>query len=450
VKNHIRSETVTKTFLAMTALTCVAIGSAALPTQPLQAQTAQAEVDAQQVVAQVREILAERYVLPERRPVLDAALAKGLETGRYDTTDPNELAQRINADLVTAGQDKHLNFVFDPARAAMLSSPSSGGSPNEDGLLRSARAANHGIRKLKVLPGNVRYIDFDLFRWTGTESQVALANAMRFLSDGDAVIIDLRYNGGGSPTAVQHLISYFLPPNRPLVDFYMNADPEPDRRSTLAELGAERMVGKPLWVLTSAGTGSAAEEFAGHVAGFKIGELVGGTTAGAAFRNTYVVVQDRFVLSVSIGRPVLAATGGDWESTGIAPTIEVSPDQALDVAHADAIRTLLAKAPEGDRTQLTALAEGIAARTNPRTAALPLSAYVGNYGDRHVIEENGRLYYRRSGRPTLALVPLGGNAFVEERNPAIRLTFAVEGGKARSVRQETAGSGSALTFNRSD
>jgi hypothetical protein len=439
-----------KAFWAMTALTCVAIGSAAIPTQPFQAQAARAEIDARQVVGQVRKILAERYVLPERRPVLDAALAKGLETGRYDTTDPNELAQRINADLQSAGQDKHLNFFFNPARAAMLSSPPSGGSPNEDEFLREVRASNHGIRELKVLPGNVRYLGYDRFEWTGTESQVALENAMRFLSDGDAVIIDLRYTGGGSPTGVQNLISYFLPANRPLVEFYMNADPEPDRRLTLEELGAERMVGKPLWVLTSAGTGSAAEEFAGHVAGFKIGELVGGTTAGAAFRNTYVVVQDQFVLSVSVGRPVLAATGGDWESTGIAPTIKVSPDEALDVAHADAIRTLLAKAPEADRPQLTAVAEGIDARSKPRTAALPLSAYVGNFNDRQVIEENGRLYYRRSGRPKLALIPLGGNAFVEERNPAIRLTFTVEGGKARSVRLETTGSGSALTFHRSD
>ena len=48
---------------------------------------------------------------------------------------------------------------------------------------------------------------------------------MRFLRGGDAVIIDLRRNGGGSPDAVQYLVSHFLEPNRPLVTFYMRRQP---------------------------------------------------------------------------------------------------------------------------------------------------------------------------------------------------------------------------------
>ena len=47
------------------------------------------------------------------------------------------------------------------------------------------------------------------------------------------------------------------------------------------------MVGKPLYVLTSGGTASAAEEFTGHVAGYKLGELIGENTAGAGFRNEF-------------------------------------------------------------------------------------------------------------------------------------------------------------------
>ena len=40
--------------------------------------------DARVLVAEVRRIIAERYVLPERRPALDAVLAEGLANGRYD------------------------------------------------------------------------------------------------------------------------------------------------------------------------------------------------------------------------------------------------------------------------------------------------------------------------------------------------------------------------------
>lgn len=73
------------------------------------------------------------------------------------------------------------------------------------------------------------------------------------------------------------------------------------------------MVGKPLYVLTSGGTGSAAEGFVGHVGGYRLGEVVGETTAGAGFRNDLLPIAGGFILSVSVARAVLASTGKDWE-----------------------------------------------------------------------------------------------------------------------------------------
>ena len=152
---------------------------------------------------------------------------------------------------------------------------------------------------------------------------------MRFLRDGDAAIIDLRHNGGGSPEAVQYLVSHFMEPNRPLVTFHMGA--QPGRPPVdLAELPAGRMVGKPLYVLTSGHTASAAEEFTGHVAGFRLGEVIGETTAGAGFRNEFFALPGGYVISVSVGRAVLAATGKDWEGVGINPTVRDRSDKALE------------------------------------------------------------------------------------------------------------------------
>ena len=273
------------------------------------------------VVAEVRRVIAERYVLPERRPALDAALAQGLASGRYDVSDPAQLAERINADLETTGRDRHLNFAYIPSMAARMSARTGQGEPDPTESRRLARANNFGVKALRVLPGNVRYMDYDGFMWVDGETPAALDTAMRFLSGGDAVIIDLRRNGGGSPEAVQYIISHFLPADRPLVTFYMNGEPSPDRLSTLAEVPAGRMVGRPLYVLISPGTASAAEEFTGHVAGYRVGEIVGETTAGAGFRNDLVPIPGGFVLSVSVGRAVLASTGRDWEAVGHAPTI---------------------------------------------------------------------------------------------------------------------------------
>lgn len=412
--------------LAAVALSLAVPGPTAA--QPQSQSAAGAEVaDPRAVVAEVRRVIAARYVLPERRPLIDAALAQGLGSGRYDVRDARELAQRINADLAEAGQDGHLNFSYHPDMAARLADPSRGQLGNQSAFERIARDSNHGVTEMRVLPGNIRYVSYDGFYWVGEESRAAIEQAMRFLAGGEAAIIDIRRNGGGSPNAVQYMISHFLPPNRPLVEFHMGGQPEPDRRSTLADLPAGRMIDKPLYVLTSNGSASAAEEFAGHVRGFRLGELVGSTTAGAAFRNELVPIAGGFVLSVSVGRPVLAATGGDWERTGIAPTIDVPVEAALDTAHAHALRRLLATKQGPERAALDAVAEGIEARSRPGTPAAPIAAYAGSYGERTVWVEDGKLWYRLARRPQRQLVPLGGHRFTFGDDPSQRLVFHASG-----------------------
>jgi hypothetical protein len=389
------------------------------------AYAAQAEPRA--VLSAVRKIIAEQYVLPERRPALDAVLAEGISSGRYGVSDPNVLADRINADLQRVGRDKHLNFNYDPARAAMMAAAETPNALSASELARTARAANHGITELKLLPGNIRYMAYDSFQWTGPESAAALEHAMRFLSGGDAVIIDLRRNGGGSPEAVQYLVSHFMEAGRPLVTFHMNGAPTPNTLSTLAEVPAGRTVGKPLYVLTSSGTASAAEEFTGHVNGYRLGELVGSTTAGAGFRNDLVPIPGGFVLSVSVGRAVLASTGRDWEAVGIQPTIRTEVPAALEAAQSHALRRLAAQAQGPERTRLEALADAMAAKVERRSPALPLRAYAGAFGETAIAIENGRLYHRHSGQPRTALIPLGGNVFALDDSPELQIRFAAKG-----------------------
>lgn len=417
-----------RAFLSLGAASLLALSAPAMTQQP-PAQAAAERADGRAVVAEVRRIIGERYVLPERRPALDAILARGLASGRYDARDPAALAERINADLETAGHDRHLNFNFNPRQAEILAAGRQE-QPDNSGYERQVRAANHGVSELRVLPGNVRYLAYDGFMWIGPESAAALDTAMRFLAGGEAVIIDLRRNGGGSPEAVQYLVSHFLPADRPLVTFYMNGQAEAEALSTLAEVPAGRMVGKPLYVLTSNGTASAAEEFTGHVGGYRIGELVGETTAGAGFRNELVPIAGQFVLSVSVGRAVLASTGRDWEATGLAPTVQAPIAGALDVAHGLALRRLAAQAEGPQRARLEATAEGVAARGERRSPALPLAAYAGTYGERSILVQDGRLWARRGQRAPVALIPLGGNAFAYDSDPAIRLEFQVAGERA--------------------
>lgn len=397
---------------------------------------AAAQADPQKVVADVRRIIAANYVLADVRPKLDAALSQGLASGHYNATDPTVLADRINADLSAVAHDKHLGMRYDPKQAEELAArpPGAGAddAPPSPEEIRQATRFNHGITELKVLPGNIRYMNLVGFFWGGPKTAEAYDNAMSFLKDGDAAIIDLRENGGGSPEAVQYLVSHFLQPNKPIVTFYMGAN-KVDKLSSLASLPSGRLVGKPLYVLTSGGTASAAEEFTGHVAGFKLGEIIGENTAGAGFRNEFFPVAGGYVISVSVGRAVLASTGKDWEGVGIAPTTKIEPDKALDLAQVHALRRLVDTASPDDKRALSGRAALLEAKVNPIATALPLQRYTGTYGERSVTMDGGGLFYQRQGGPKIQIIAVASNEFSFNEDPGARIRFTVSGSNVTAL-----------------
>ena len=411
----------------------LALAPAIAPAQPITPAAVAAPADGRTVVAAIRRVVAENYVLPDVRAKLDAALAKGLAAGRYDVGDPAVLVERVNADLASVTPDKHLGLQFDP-RSATAAAAEQGGRRTDDGpaspeAIRRARSINYGFSEMKVLPGNLRYVNLVGFVWAGPRSAEAYDNAIRFLKDGDAAIIDLRENGGGSPEAVRYLVSHFMEPNRHIVTFHMGAS-QVDRVSTLAELPVGRMVGKPLYVLTSGDSASAAEEFIGHVAGFRLGEIIGETSAGAGFRNTFFPLPGGYLISVSVGRAVLASTGKDWEGVGIAPTVKIAAAKALDLAQVHALRRLAATAPPPGKARYEARAAVLAALAEPVATALPLAAYVGTFGERKVWVEGDRLAFQREGGPKFRLVAVGPNSFAFEEDTLARVEYKVAGTSA--------------------
>lgn len=425
--------------------------AAAMPGLPVTAQQSapaaqMARPDARAAVAEVREVIAKRWVLAEHRARLDAILAKALASGRYDVTDPAVLAERIDEDLKRIGHDRHLGFEFDREEAAIIAARDHQEEPDSSAFERQTRLANHGVSELRLLPGNVRYMAYDQFRWMGPESAAALDGAMRFLAGGDAIVIDLRRNGGGFPEPVRYLISHFMPANQLLSTFYEGEKVE--RGFTSEKLPAGRVIGKPLYVLVSANTASAAEAFAGMTKGHRLGEVVGETTEGAGLSNELVPIDGRFVLSVSTARVVLASTGRNWEAVGIAPTIRTPAAQALEVAHGHALRRIAVHAPPQERPGLEAWAEGVAARLEPRQPALPLTAYAGAFGERNVNLQQGKLYYQRGSGDRIPLVPLGGNRFAFDNDPTLRLAFVQVGNRVNAITIERAGEPPQGTYER--
>lgn len=397
--------------------------------------------DPAKVVREVQALITREYVLPEMRKPLNAALEKGLARGRYAHVDPVELSARLTADMAAVAHDKHLNVHFAPDEAQSLAAaPADAGDDDffgRDGYwAKIANDNNQGAVKMEVLDGNVRYLNYRGFFWAGDKTAAAIDQAMAFLRGGDAIVIDLRDNGGGSPIAVRYLASYFIPADTKLVTFYFKDVPTV---STTGRVPGGPIMGKPVYVLTSGHSASAAEEFASHVDRFGFGKLVGETTAGAGFRNELYPVAGGFVLSISNGRPELAKGGGNWEGKGVAPAIAVPMDKALTAAQADALTQLADKAASPqEKNELVWMATAAKARLAPPMPAAAMAGYVVQIGERGVSIEGDRLIYRRTGGITTALSPIGPDLFAMDADPRTHLRILRKDGAISGLQFEHA------------
>ena len=427
----------TAVLLAALALGAAPVGAMAqTPPPAVLARPAAAMTPAQRdaafaaIVAQLQA----RYVFPDKVPAIVAALNTARAGGRYDLDAPQAFAQRITEDLHAASGDGHLYLTYDPGQYAAATAAGAGSEDKAgaDAYWRAmARREHHGLAEIRILPGNVRYLRISAFHWVDDETGGAYDDAARFLRDGDAVIVDLRGNGGGSDAAVRYAISHFMDSGQLLITF-LEAGKPPVQSRTLDQLAAGRLKGKPLYVLIDGRVASAGEEFAYHVGQFKLGELVGEKTAGGANNNELTPIAPGFMLSVSYGRPVHPVSGGNWEGVGVAPTLAAERGKALDAAHALALTRLAADAgstPE-QQAEYAWAKVAVAARLDPPAVpAARLKAYAGRYGAARAEFRDGAVWLTtRENGPLRRLVPLTADGlFAIEGNEMMRAKFTATG-----------------------
>lgn len=284
------------------------------------------------------------------REYFDAAVAarvgrvlrNGLAGGRYDqATALDALAEALTRDMRAETTDKHLAVlvVRPPETAPSLAAPDDG-----DRALRGRRD-NFGVRRVEILAGNVGYLDLTWF-YRLEEAREAITSAMRTLRNADALIVDLRENGGGSPGSVALFASFlFDEPGLPLFEV-VGRSGERSAYATEKEPASGRDGARPVYALTAAGTFSAGEGMAFLLQERHRAEVIGERTAGAANPGRSYPLNDRLEAIVPNGRVVMAVTGRNWEGAGVAPDVPAPAVDALRVAHARAVRELL-KRPTG-------------------------------------------------------------------------------------------------------
>jgi hypothetical protein len=453
------------------------VGAQQTPATPAASRTAApspsapAKLDAtarRQVVDTIAERLRRHYADADTGRMIAEHVQKQLRAGAYDTvTNPFRFAELLTRDLQTVNGDGHLYTLYQPENPGLRVGPEGirmqGPPPPPPGAaprptpagpppaaIEQARRAHWGLARVDVLPGNVGYLDVRGF-FGGPGVEEAIVAALRYLEGTDAVIIDLRRNGGGSAQSVNFLLSHFTTSDTVASLTVTNrSGNERFTRYTLAQVPGPRRPDVPLFILTSGFTASAGEDFAFVAKNLGRATLVGATTAGAGRNNATMAVGHGFLTSVSFSRVQDPNTGREWERVGVQPDVAVDPVVALERAQALALEKIAARTEDATHKRvLGLLRETVEAQASPRAVPVAdLRAYVGFYeGGRSVSLDaaTGRLMYTaRRGAMAEPLVPLGEAAFAMG---ATRLVFEREGGKVARVRIVPAG-GQALTYGR--
>lgn len=265
------------------------------------------------------------YVFPEVGAKMAAAIREKHKSGAYDALSDVGLARAISDEFIAVSNDKHIGMRVQP-QAHATAQPSH--MPSESDMSRE----NYYFRKVERLDGNIGYIKFDLFLDDQGAKDTALL-ALKFVANCNAIIFDLRQNGGGSPDMIRFITSSLF--DKPtLLNQMMDRDSKiVEEYTTLADFAGPRFGADiPIFVLTSNRTFSGAEEFSYNLKNLKRATIVGETTGGGAHPVRGEKVGDRFMLRVPFMRAHNPITKTNWEGTGVEPDVKVPADKALEKA----------------------------------------------------------------------------------------------------------------------
>jgi hypothetical protein len=294
------------------------------------------------------------YVFPDQAKAMTAELRARNQGGAYaQITSAEAFATALTEDLQRVSKDRHLEVAYSerpfPPQAMFDAEETT-----PEGLAQERRL-NFGIERVQRLDFNLGYLDLRAFA-PPDRSGPKLAAAMSLLADTDALVIDLRNNGGGDPATVALLASYLFDERTRLNDIYdRGKDSTTQYWTSDAHAGPKYGGGKKVYLLVSHDTFSAGEDFAYALKNLKRATLIGAATGGGAHPGTARRLTDHFAAMVPTGRSISPITKTDWEGTGVAPDVAMDPEHALEKAQALYMTGLLAnEKDEGRRERIAA------------------------------------------------------------------------------------------------
>lgn len=343
--------------------------------------------------------LENNYVIPNTATKLSQFIrSKAFLTDCSRLKSAKDIAEFMTLELNKIANDKHLSVVYDPNWVSELKAYRSSAQTEAfaDSRVMETPTDNYGFKKVEMLDGNIGYLDIRVFSDSHLGGET-LENAMKFLQHSDGIIIDLRNNFGGSPFMVTSLASYFFDLDTVHLLTFENRENGVLTQTqdwTSPYVPGPRFEDTPLYILTSSNSASAAESFSYAMQSLTRATIVGEVTAGAAHARSAEIVNNDYILTLPTTRPVDPRTIDNWERKGVKPNIETSSDNALNVAYAEVLNTLI-KSKSSNLHLHEWVYPLVKAKSNQyQPNQNDIDQIIGTYGKRKVFQEKGKLFYQ--------------------------------------------------------
>lgn len=341
--------------------------------------------------------------------------------------NPFELAATLTRDVLSVNKDEHFHVEYDPEIAYEVSGNVEDIPKMVAEKLEEDKSKNFGFKKMEMLPGGIGYLEISYFARLNNYSKTVADNFLNSLNNAKAIIIDLRYGIGGSPEMVGHIACHFFKTKIHFSSIYIRSENVTVDYFTKIDLSYNTLVDKPLYILCSYKTFSAAEGFIYAMQNLKRATIVGETTRGGAHTVSYRPLGYGFICDIPFGNVFNPVTKKNWEGVGIKPDVSSKSEDALETAENIILDKWNEKAKdEKEKKEILWEREMLSGINHPlQNDSLKFKNAFGKYSFCALSFENGKIFYSKTGQAKFQMIPysqkklkpFGNEGFFLEINP---------------------------------
>lgn len=267
------------------------------------------------------ELVEQHYVLTERATAY-AEVIRGHARELDALLSDRDTANRRLHELVP---DKHL-AIRDPSPPR--SSPAGSSSAACAPVVAPRRAG--GIARIERRPDNLAVVAIEPTFGDPDETRPFLLAAARHAAGADALVLDLRCCGGGDTGTAALVHGWLLGPEQVHLGVFEKRGEPAISYDSDPSIGV--WFGGPVVILTSSRTFSGGEDLAYVQQALGRARVVGERTGGGAHPVEHFPLPPGRLCQIPVARSVIAATGSNWEGTGVLPDLECAAEDALEYA----------------------------------------------------------------------------------------------------------------------